>query len=120
MKRKSTPFPKIFLFALGLGASTTDQAAFTLVAVTGYNADVVANGAGTVIASTTDDVDGGAVGNRFNFMAPTFIGSTGVAPTTFLPASGLITSATTSGLTFHLPPYTTTNSLRINGSGAAP
>ncbi|WP_460554934.1 T9SS type A sorting domain-containing protein [Hymenobacter daeguensis] len=86
--------------------------------MTGYNADVVANGTGTVISSTTDDVDGGAVGNRFNFMAPTFIGSTGVAPTSFLPASGLFTSANTTGLSFQLASYSANNSLRINGVGS--
>jgi hypothetical protein len=117
MKTKHTPFRTLLLGTLGLGASATAQAAFTPVAVTGYNADVVANGTGSVISSTTDDVDGGAVGNRFNFMAPTFIGSTGVAPTTFLPATGLVTSTTTSGLTFQLAAYTANNSLRINGAG---
>lgn len=118
MKITTTPFRKLMLCALGLGATVSAHAALVPVAVTGYNADVVANGTGAVTASTTDDVDGGAVGNRFNFMAPTFIGSTGVAPTSFLPATGLISSATTTGLSFQLASYTVNNSLRINGVGA--
>ncbi|MDO7848135.1 T9SS type A sorting domain-containing protein [Hymenobacter sp. M29] len=118
MRNTFTSFRALALLTLGLGAMPAAHAALVPVAVTGYNADVVADGAGTVISSTTDDVDGGAVGNRFNFMAPTFIGSTGVAPTSFLPANGTFTSAVTSGLTFRFASYSANNSLRINGIGS--
>ncbi|MFD2718483.1 T9SS type A sorting domain-containing protein [Hymenobacter monticola] len=117
MRNTFTSFRTLALLTLGLGTLPAAHAALIPVAVTGYNADVVANGAGTVTSSTTDDVDGGAVGNRFNFMAPTFVNPTGAAPTTSLPANGLFTSATTAGLTFQLAPYAANNSLRINGVG---
>src|SRR4051812_42483549 len=109
MKRTTTTFRKLVLCALGLSASATAHAAFLPITVTGFNADVVANGTGAVAASTTDDVDGGAVGNRFNFMAPSFVSLTGAAPTTYLPATGLFTSAATSGLSFQLGAYTGNN-----------
>ncbi|MDO7853849.1 T9SS type A sorting domain-containing protein [Hymenobacter convexus] len=117
MRNTFTSLRTLALLTLGLGTLPAAHATLMPVAVTGYNADVVADGAGTVISSTTDDVDGGAVGNRFNFMTSTFIGSTGVAPTSFLPNTGLFTSATTSGLTFQFASYTANNSLRINGVG---
>jgi hypothetical protein len=117
MRNTFTSFRALSLLALGLGAVPAAHAALLPVAVTGYNADVVANGAGSVISSTTDDVDGGVVGNRFNFMASTFVNPTGVAPTSFLPANGLFTSATTAGLAFQLAPYAANNSLRLNGVG---
>jgi hypothetical protein len=118
MRNTFTSFRTLALLALSVGTFSAAQAALVPVAVTGYNADVVANGAGTVASSTTDDVDGGAVGNRFNFMAPTFVNPSGVAPTTSLPANGLFTSATTPGLTYQFAPYTANNSLRINGAGS--
>jgi hypothetical protein len=118
MRKTSTSFPKLALCALSLGAATAAHAALVPVNVTGYNADVVAEGVGTVLSSTTDDVDGGAVGNRFNFMASTFVSPTGGAPTSFLPVSGFFTSAATSGLSFQFAPYAGNNSLRISGIGA--
>lgn len=95
------------------------QVTYAPVSLTGFTADVVANGSGTAISSTTNDVDGGAVNNRFCFMAPDFVNPAGASPTVYLPATGLITSvaAGTTGLTFQLAPYTGNNSLRIQGVG---
>ncbi|MBF9144322.1 T9SS type A sorting domain-containing protein [Hymenobacter properus] len=118
MHNTFTSLRTLALLTLGLGALPAAHAALVPVAVTGYNADVVANGAGTVISSTTDDVDGGAVGNRFNFMASTFVSPTSGAPTSFLPANGSFTSAVTSGLTFQFASYSANNSLRISGIGS--
>ncbi len=118
MRNTFTSFRTLALLTLGVGTLPAAHAALVPVAVTGYNADVVANGAGTVLSSTTDDVDGGAVGNRFNFMAPTFVNPTGVAPTTSLPANGSFTSAATAGLMFQLASYSANNSLRISGVGS--
>jgi hypothetical protein len=116
MKKPSTSC-RLLLCTLGLGAALETHAALVPVAVTGYNADVVANGTGAATASTTDDVDGGAVNNRFNLMAPNFVSPTGATPTSFLPATGLINSVAMPGLSFQLAPYTANNSLRINGVG---
>ncbi|MCC2547266.1 T9SS type A sorting domain-containing protein [Hymenobacter sp. BT175] len=116
MKKTSTLVASLFLAALGLASATSARAQtanYLPLAVTGFNQDVVANGAGAVTASTTADVDGGALNNRFTFMAPSFVSPTGAVPTTFLPASGLISSAATPGLTFQLAPYTASNTLRL-------
>ncbi|MDO7873180.1 T9SS type A sorting domain-containing protein [Hymenobacter sp. ASUV-10] len=119
MKKKLTPM--LLLAASGLLAGPVAQAQTTYapVAVTGFNADVVANGSGTAISSTTNDVDGGAVNNRFCFMAPDFVNPAGASPTVYLPATGLVTSvnSSTPGLAFQLAPYTGDNSLRIQGVG---
>ncbi len=104
-----------FAFALSFGSKAMAQT-YTPVAVTGYNADVVANGAGTVISSTTHDVDG----VNFNFVAPTFVNPANATPTSSLPASGLVTSAVaaTPGLTYQLASYSGNNSLRLTGDGS--
>src|SRR4051812_9128058 len=109
--------PLLCVAGLGLTTHVRAQAGYVPVAVTGFTADVVANGAGPVSASTTADVDGGPVNSRFAFMAPTFVNPAGSSPFVSLPATGLIPSATTSGLSFQLAAYTGNNSLRIPGTG---
>lgn len=122
MKRNSTRFIEMALFAAGIAGAPVAQAQLVTVPVivTGFNQDVVANASGTTLVSTTYDVDGSA-GTGYCFMAPGFINSAGQVPTTFLPANGLIASAATTGLSFQLASYSSNNSLRIplTGSGVA-
>ena len=117
MKGRFTHLLKPLLCALGVGVSYQARAGFTPAAVTGFTADIVANGAGTVMSSTTSDMDGGATNTRFAFVAPTFVNPSGASPTSSLPAGGLISSAATPGLTFQLASYSANNSLRIAGTG---
>src|SRR6478609_10353923 len=72
-----------------------------VVPVTGFTADVIADGTGPAAASTTADVDGG----NYNFVAQNYKSPTNVTPTTFLPANGTINSLVTPGLPFQLQPY---------------
>ncbi|MBK0403311.1 T9SS type A sorting domain-containing protein [Adhaeribacter sp. BT258] len=100
--------------AFALGAKGFAQT-YAPVPLTGFNADIVANGSGTVASSTSIDLDGAS----FNFVAQNFINPSGQSPTSALPNSGTITSAVTStpGLTYQLAPYTGNNSLRISAPG---
>src|SRR5688572_22873723 len=105
----------IFLFsALALGYLANAQL-YAPVAVSGFNADVVANGFGAATSSTTQAVD--AV--DFNLVAQDFINPSNQSPTSYLPNSGLINSvvASTPGLSYQLAPYTGNNDLRITGTG---
>ena len=79
--------------------------------VTGYNADVVGDGAGVGTSSTSADVDGAG----WIFVNSTFNPGAGVCATgtTALPATNLISSLTTPGLTYSLQPYNANNSLRL-------
>src|SRR5688572_21741523 len=97
---------KKLLLATALLAAFSAQAqtTYTQVPVTGFNADIIANGAGTAMSSTNNDADGLMV-----FAAQNFVNPSNQTPgaNTALPNSGLITSAvtTTPGLTFQLAPY---------------
>jgi gliding motility-associated-like protein len=105
------------LAALGLGAfhsASAQQTVYVPAAVTGYTADVIANGPGTVASSTTNTVDRGIPTVRWCFANTTFPGLTS-GPA--LPANGLITSISTIGLTFQMAPAAGNNSLRIDGAG---
>src|SRR6478609_5552392 len=85
-----------------------------VVPVTGFTADVIADGAGSAANSTNADVDG----VNYNFVAQNFVNPTNVSPTSALPATGLINSLATPGLPFQLAPYTGNNSLRLTtGTG---
>ncbi|MBK0403310.1 T9SS type A sorting domain-containing protein [Adhaeribacter sp. BT258] len=109
---------KLIFMALALAASQGIKAqTYTPVAVTGYNADVVADGTGTVAASTTHDVDG--VDFTFMVLGYTNTNTPVETATKGLPVNRLITSAVsaTPGLTYELASYTANNALRINGTG---
>jgi gliding motility-associated-like protein len=116
------PFTRLgYLLSCLVGAScqlASAQTVYTPAAVTGYTADVIANGVGPVSGSTTTTVDRGTPTVRWCFANTTFVNPSGQSPTTALPASGLITSATTAGLTFQMAAATGNNSLRIDGAGS--
>src|SRR5687767_2365801 len=83
------------------------------VTVTGFTADVIANGA-TFAGSVTADVDGG--GYYFLNQSFTAFGT----PTYYLPNSGVINSAASSLVRFQLADASANNSLRLittNASG---
>ncbi|WP_210521048.1 T9SS type B sorting domain-containing protein [Hymenobacter terricola] len=118
MRTKVTRFA--FLLALlGPWALQPAQAQTVYVpaAVTGYTADVIANGAGTVASSTTATVDRGIPTVRWCFANTTFVNPAGISPTRALPATGFITSISTPGLTYQMAPASGNNSLRIDGVG---
>ncbi|MFD2721227.1 gliding motility-associated C-terminal domain-containing protein [Hymenobacter monticola] len=119
-----------FLLALlGPGALRTAQAQTVYVpaTVTGYNADVVAEGIttgpnaggpGTVASQTTNTVDRGNSSVRWCFATTNYQNPAGQRPTRGLPQSGLITSISTPGLTYQMGPFSGNNSLRIDGNGS--
>lgn len=90
----------------------------TLNVTSGYNEDLIANGAGAASSSTTQSVDDPA--NGFVFMSKDFVNASGASPASGLPDNGLINSENTSGLSFQLGSYSSNNSLRLlnaNDSG---
>lgn len=90
----------------------------TLNVISGYNADLIANGSGAASSSTTQSVD--LPSNGYVLMSADFVNTTGAMPTLGLPSSGLINSANTTGLSFQLASYDSNNALRlenINDSG---
>jgi hypothetical protein len=102
---------KLLIASLLALVSYTVQAAYVpLTIASGFNADVIANGVGTAVATTTGDVDGVNycfVSNGWQLTAAS------VPLTTGLPATGLVNSAVTPGLTFQMAPYTGNNDLRL-------
>ncbi|KFE98229.1 hypothetical protein IX39_17735 [Chryseobacterium formosense] len=108
MKRK--------LLSLGAVLALTQLNAQTYqpLTVTGFNADVIANGVGPSLNSTTMSLDKDT--DNFAYMSKDFkVNSSATALTYGLPENGLITSAVTatSGLTYQLASYSGNNSLRL-------
>lgn len=103
------------LFATGL--YHTSHAAYTPLTITsGFTTDVIANGIGTGLATTSGDVDG----VNYCFFANGWqLTSANTPATTGLPATGLINSALTTGLTYQLGSFSANNDLRLatNTSG---
>jgi gliding motility-associated-like protein len=116
MRTVFTRFALLAAFGLGiLRPAAAQQTVYVPAAVTGYTADVIANGTGTVASSTTNTVDRGIPSVRWCFANTTF---PGLAAGPALPANGLINSISTQGLTFQMAPATGNNSLRIDGAGS--
>lgn len=114
MKKLSTRF------CLALAMAFTIQqasATYTPVAITtGFNADVVADGIGTAISSTTGSFDNTA----YCLVAPTFqLNASSTLPAQSLPATGVINSLVTSGVTFNLQSYADSNSLRLRNNNTS-
>ncbi len=101
-----------FLFSAGVSGSLQAQT-YAPVVVSGFTADVIANGPGSVASSTSTDADGAS----FALVALDYVSPSSTSPTSALPNNGLINSTPTSGLTFQLANYSGNNSLRIAGAG---
>lgn len=92
--------------------NATAQNLQTISIQSGFNADVVANGVGTSLSSTTNDVDG----VNYAFISRDFQLTSGSTPLTYgLPTNGLINSAVASptGLSYQLASYSGNNALRL-------
>lgn len=104
---------KAMPFVAFCAASTMSAQNFqTLPVQSGYTADVIANGVGSSMTSTTEDVDGVS----FAFVARDFQLTSSSTPLTYgLPANGTINSVvgSTPGLSFQLGDLSGNNSLRI-------
>jgi hypothetical protein len=108
---------KILLSGLMLLAASFAFGTYVPLTVTsGFNADVIANGVGSAASTTTNDVDGVNycyVSNGWQ------LNSSSTPLTTGLPATGLVNSAVTSGLTFQLASYSSDNDLRLASNTAS-
>ncbi|MCP1996392.1 MBG domain-containing protein [Flavobacterium sp. HSC-61S13] len=83
--------------------------------VSGFNADVIANGVGSVSSSTTHTFD--ISGN--NLVSRDFVAQAGNAALTYgLPTDGRIIASNDPNLIFQLNPYSQNNSLRLSDGGS--
>lgn len=85
---------------------------------TGFNADVIANGTGPAMTTTSTDLDGAS----FCFVATDYKLNASSTPISYgIPTSGFITSAVagTPGLTYQLAPLSGNNSLRLQNAAAS-
>jgi len=118
MNKSNFLFTLLFCFAVFLNVETNAQ---TLnIPVTGFNHDVVAEGAGPASNTSTIGLDGA---NHVFVMSGFNFGGTNCGPGTgsFYPANFLLTSANAnnnSGVTYQLQPATSNNVLRV-GQGAS-
>lgn len=97
------------------------QAVYVPVTLTGFRADVIANGIGLPTTSTTLAFDSAASTGNYVLLAQDYqSSSTSTLPTSpfFLPTSGTLNSLVTSGLSYQLAPYNALNSLRLVGTSA--
>ncbi|KAA5531938.1 fibronectin type III domain-containing protein, partial [Paenimyroides baculatum] len=92
------------LFSLGQGIALP-------FSISGFNADVIANGTGAATISTNNDVDG--VSYAFKSL-DWKLTATSAAQVKGFPVDGVIHSLSTPGLYFKLAPYDQNNSIRLS------
>lgn len=100
------------VFAIGQKAFA-QTTTYTPVVLTGFTADVIANGSGTVASSTSTDLDGAS----YALAAANYVSPSNASPTTGLPNTGAITGVATPAINYQLEPYTANNSLKIPMTG---
>src|ERR1044072_1872111 len=111
MRHSASMIRKVYVgIALMLLSLTGTAQTVTTVPVTGYTADVIANGP-TFTGSVTADVDSGS----YYFLNQSFTAFG--TPTNYLPNSGFITSAASSLVTFQMADASMNNSLRLDTIG---
>lgn len=101
--------------ALFSSASMTAQNYQTMPVQSGFTADVVANGVGPALSSTTSDVDGVS----YAFISKDFQATSSSAVLTYgLPINGTVNSvvASTPGLVYQLADYNANNSLKLSNT----
>ncbi|MEL1244075.1 T9SS type A sorting domain-containing protein [Flavobacterium sp. DGU11] len=97
------------VFASVLSMTMEAQTYEPLQVSSGFTQDVIANGPGSALNSSTIGIDNANI----CFMANDFQPGAAPPPAYGIPATGLISSAATTGLTFQLGPLSGNNSLRL-------
>lgn len=113
MKLKLPRFLCALVPLMSLSAAAQEYVPLTVTS--GYNADVVANGAGSAASSTSIQVDN----DSFAFLSTDFVSPSNASFSGALPASGLVNSAATTGLTYQFAPFSGNNSMRIPTSATS-
>jgi len=107
---KKLPYLLSCFFAALSVMSVRGQEYQPLPITSGYNADVIANGTGAVLTTTTHGVDA-----LYSYIATDFKATASSTPITYgVPVNGIINSLVTSGLSYQLGPLTGNNSLRLS------
>jgi len=96
----------LMLFIVSINLSLKAQS-YVPITVTGFNADLIANGSGTVTATTTNGFDKDATDGENYYVSGYSTGSYG------LPVSGIINSASTTGVKYQLADYSKNNALLL-------
>ncbi|MCX8485998.1 MAG: IPT/TIG domain-containing protein, partial [Crocinitomicaceae bacterium] len=92
--------------------SVGEAVAWSPTAITGFNADVIANGVGAASSSSSQFDTGG-----FALVSADFQSSTSsTLPTYSLPITGIVNSSSNAGVNYQLANYTGNNSLRLVGA----
>ncbi len=110
---KKTTLLFLTLFLILFRWTGTAQEYVRLGVTSGFNVDVIANGVGPALGSTTERVDT----NEFNFISRDYqLTSTSSALTAGLPVDRVIAATNIPALSFLLNPYDQNNSLRISAA----
>ncbi len=104
------------LLVLLLGLSYASKATYNTIALTGYNRDIVANGAVSALSSISPGMTGGFDSAGYALVAQDY-NFGGYTPSYYLPTGGVLNSTLTPSLNFQLADYSANNALRLKNAG---
>lgn len=104
----------ILLTSIILSICSKGQTYEHLIIQSGFNHDVIANGAGPAVNSTSAGIDSTGLTWANCLMSQDFQPTAAPPPAYALPINGLINSITTTALSFQLGSYNASNSLWLN------
>lgn len=105
----------ILFFLVSLDNVLFGQVYQHLIVSSGFNQDVIVNGQGPAVSSSTAGVDSTGIILANCLMANNFQPTAAPPPAYALPMSGVINSAVTAGLSYQLGSYSVSNSLWLRG-----
>ena len=104
------------LLTLFLALSLAASAAFNTVTLTGFNRDIISNGAVSAMSSISPSMTAGFDSGGYALVAQDY-NYAGYTPSYYLPTGGLLNSSLTTSLTFQLASYSANNALRLVNTG---
>ena len=107
---------KLLFLPVLLACAFVAKATYTTISLTGFNRDIISNGAAPAASTISPSMLLGADSAGYAMVSQDYNYS-GYTPTYYLPTGGALTSSLTTSLTYQLADYSSNNALRLVGVG---
>ena len=107
---------KILFLPILMAWAFVARATFNTVSLTGFNRDIISNGAAPAASTISPSLILGADSDSYALVAQDY-NYGGYTPTYYLPTGGMVSSALTTSLNYQLADYSSNNGLRLVNTG---
>ncbi len=107
---------KLLFLPILLACAFVARATFNTVSLTGFNRDIISNGAAPAASTISPSLVLGADSDSYALVSQDY-NYAGYTPTYYLPTGGMVNSSLTSSLNYQLADYSSNNALRLVNTG---